>query len=479
MVTTLGWAPGRPPATGRCAMVATSQVPAAVAGLEVLRAGGSAADAAVAAAGVLCVAEPMATGLGGDAFALVWQDGECVGLDGGGPAPRTASGPVPVRGPRSVVVPGVVATWQALLDRFGRFGLDRLLGPAIDAAEAGVAAGARCAAAWSASAAAPSELGPPPRTGEVFRLTDLGRTLRQVADRGPAGFYRGPVAEAIVAASWLAEEDLAAFQPRWVTPLRAPYRGVEVVELPPPTQGVAALVGLGLLEGMENRGVLGQVRAVALALEDARAAVRDGAAVGHLLDPGRLERRRADQPRLVPQLPGGTVYVAVVDGDGMGVSLIQSLFDDFGSGVVAPGTGVVLNNRAACFAVEGAVRPGVRPYHTTIPAMVVAGDTLGGVFGVVGGFLQAQAHVQLLEALLGDGLDPQAALDRPRFRIEADGVHLEGARWPEAAALSEMGLTPVVGSNRVDFGGGQVVWLADGLLLGGSDSRKDGCALGM
>jgi len=472
------WAPGRPPTVARDGMVATSQVPAVLAGLGALRAGGSAADAAVAAAAVLCVAEPMSTGLGGDCFALVFDGSTAVGLDGGGRAPRAAGGAPARRGPRSVVVPGVVGTWSTLLERFGRLGLDRLLAPAIDAAEEGVAAGWHCAAAWAASTAAPAAWGRPPKAGEVFRLPDLGRTLRRVAEEGPAGFYSGQVAEALVRASWLEPEDLADFQARWVSPLRQGYGGLEVLELPAPTQGVAALEGLALLDRMPDRSLLSRVRAVALALEDARRVVRDGAEVEGLLDPGRLEERVREVPALVGEPPGGTVYVAAVDGDGMAVSLIQSLYEDFGSGVLAEGTGVVLNNRAACFAVEGVVRGGCRPYHTTIPGMVLAEGSLRGPFGVVGDFLQAQAHLQLVTSLVDDGLDPQAALDRPRFRIEPDGVHLEGQHWSDHRALEGAGFPVMVGSRRANFGGGQLIWVEEGRLLGGSDPRKDGCALG-
>jgi gamma-glutamyltranspeptidase/glutathione hydrolase len=475
---TMRWAPGRPPAVARDGMVATSQVPAVLAGLGALRAGGSAADAAVAAAAVLCVAEPMATGLGGDCFALVFDGDQAVGLDGGGAAPRSASGPPAARGPRSVVVPGVVGSWSALLERFGRLGLDRVLTPAIDAAEGGVAAGAHCAAAWQGSRVAPAALGRPPRVGEVFRLPELGGTLRRVAEEGPRGFYEGPVADALARASWLAPEDLAAFAARWVTPMRGTYGGLEVLEMPPPTQGVAALEGLGLLALMPDRGLVSKVRSVALALEDARRVVRDEARVDHLLAPEALAGRAEASPTLLKELAGGTVYVAVVDGEGMAVSLIQSLYEDFGSGVVAEGTGVVLNNRAACFAVEGEVQPGRRPYHTTIPGMLLADGRLRGPFGVVGGFLQAQAHVQLVSSLVDDGLDPQAALDRPRFRVEDGAVHLEGGQWPDAASLRAAGYPVVLEADRVDFGGGQLIWLEDGRLLGGSDPRKDGCALG-
>ena len=172
------------------------------------------------------------------------------------------------------------------------------------------------------------------------------------------------------------------------------------------------------------------------------------------------------------------MYLCAVDGDGMAVSFIQSLFDDFGSGVVAPGTGVVLHNRAACFSVSGRVEPGRRPYHTIIPGMLLRGDGLLGPFGVMGGYIQAQAHVQLVSAIVDDGLDPQAAVDRPRFRLEGESVLLEEGLWQVSSELERAGLTVVPSSDTVQFGGGQAILLAEHGLLGGSDSRKDGCAAG-
>lgn len=222
-----------------------------------------------------------------------------------------------------MVVPGVVGTWSTLLERFGRLQLDQLLAPAIDAAENGVAAGAHCAASWAASCAAFAEWGRPPLPGEVFRLPDLGKTLRHVAEEGPAGFYRGPVAEAVTRASWLGLEDLASFEARWVAPLGHSYGGSTVLELPPTTQGVAVLEALALLEHMEDRSLHARITAVALALGDARR---------------------------------------------MAVSLIQSLYEHFGSGVLVEGTGIVLNNRAALWRGEHrpARIPSVSHHHSRL-----------------------------------------------------------------------------------------------------------------
>jgi gamma-glutamyltranspeptidase/glutathione hydrolase len=313
--------------------------------------------------------------------------------------------------------------------------------------------------------------------GELLRQPELAETLRAIAKLGPPAFYEGPVARAIAAATWLEEEDLAGFEPRWVEPLRIGYRGHEVVELPPPTQGVAALEALGLLE-RSSPSLSSQVRCVELALEDALARVRDGADVSELIDPVYLEERRRAHAAPVSEPPAGTVYLCAVDGDRMAVSFIQSLFAAFGSHVVAPGTGVVLQNRGACFAVSGAVEPGRRPYHTIIPGLLLRGGDLLGPFGVMGGFIQAQAHVQLVSALVDDGLDPQAALDRPRFRVEGEVIHLEEGLWERAAELSQLGREVVLDTDTFGFGGGQAILVQGAALVGGSDHRKDGYAAG-
>jgi gamma-glutamyltranspeptidase/glutathione hydrolase len=263
------------------------------------------------------------------------------------------------------------------------------------------------------------------------------------------------VADAIVAASWLEHDDLRAYAPRWVEPLRLRYRGVEVLELPPPTQGVAALEALALHE----RGA-DLVTAVRLALEDALARVREGADVSELLDDAYLARRAAAPTAPVAEPGGGTVYLCVVDSERMAVSLIQSIFGAFGARVVAPGTGIVLQNRGACFAVQGRVVPGARPYHTIIPGMLLRDGALLGPFGIMGGFIQAQAHAQFVSAVVDDGLDPQAALDRRRFRVDGGELRREERLDPE-------------------FGGGQAILVHGDALVGGSDSRKDGIAAGL
>jgi gamma-glutamyltranspeptidase / glutathione hydrolase len=474
------FSPGRGPAVASTAMVSSSQPAATLAGLDVLRRGGNAADAALAAAACLCVSEPMSNGIGGDGFALVWDGGTVHGLDAGGAAPLSLdeSADVEAEGPSSVVVPALIAGWVELNRRFGRLGFDECLAPAIDLAERGVAAGYHCSYSWAHAANAPTGFGAPPAVAKVFVIPDLAGTLREVAEEGPDIFYKGAIAEAIVDASWLAMEDLAAVRPQWVSPLSVRYRGVDVFEMPPPTQGVAALEGLALLERLGEATPVNLVTAVALSLEDALREVRDGAGVDHLLDERRLDRRALEKPNFPLDLPGGTVYLCALDGDGMAVSLIQSLYGHFGSGVLVPGTGVVLNNRAACFRVVGHLQSGRRPYHTTIPGMLVRDGTLVGPFGVMGGFLQAQAHVQLVSAVVDRGLDPQAALDEPRFRIDRDAVCLEEGLWGQGAAYAPAGARAVLDPERLRFGGGQMIQVSDGRIFGGSDARKDGFAAG-
>ena len=462
-------------------MVATSQGAATRAGLRMLERGGNAMDAALAAAAMLCVTEPMSTGVGGDVFAIVWRDGEVIGLDGAGPAPRDVPDTleVAVSGRRSVNVPGAVRGWDALARRFGRFGLDACLADAIDAAERGFALGFHAARYWSEASNCPTALMPAPGPGDVVRFPDLAATLRRIATEGPDVFYSGSIADAISRASWLSLDDLESFRSSWVQPLGIAFGDVRVLELPPPTQGIVALEALGLIERMGGE-LQHTVEAVRLSLEDAFANVRDGADVGFLLEDNYLDARKGHRSGQVSEPDGGTVYLCAVDGERMAVSLIQSLFKPFGSGEMVPGTGIVLNNRAACFAVHGAIEPGRRPYHTIIPGMLLDREgALMGPFGVMGGFIQAQAHVQFVLATLEEDFNPQAALDRSRFRIEGREVHLEPGLWDQAESLLPLGLTPVRSCDVSAFGGGQAIFVRDSALVGGSDARKDGYAAGI
>jgi len=475
------------PAIARDAMVATSHPRATWAGLAALERGGNAVDAALAAACVLTVAEPTDNGPGGDAFALVWHDGVLHGLNGSGHSPTVIDDVrVDKSGPRSVTVPGAVRAWSDLAERFGRLGLDVALAPAVDLAQEGLACSARIADKWRRAESAPW---PAPGAGGRYSLPDLARTLRLIADQGPDAIYRGEIASAIAAATWLSEADLEAHRSEWVEPLRFDYRGVEVCELPPNGQGAAALLALALYDGLEP-GLHSQLEAMKLALADTYAAVHDGPLPGDFLAADRLAARRAlvradtalDPPAYEPQ-QGGTTYLCVVDGEGTAVSLIQSVYDTFGSGVVPEGTGIAVQNRAACFVEADGhpnrLAPGRRPFHTIIPGMLFEGGRLLGPFGVMGGAMQPQGHFQVVLRLVDDGDDPQAALDAPRWRVrEGRQVELEPGLWEAADRLAAFGHEVSLPDVQHGFGVGQVILSLDGALVGGSDGRGDGFAAG-
>ncbi len=472
------------PAVGGDGMVATSHPLATRAGLLALEGGGNAVDAALAAACVLTVAEPTDNGVGGDAFALVWNDGTLYGINGSGRSPvdlgaRTAADD----GPCSVTVPGAVRLWDDLAVRFGRFGLDRAVGRAAGIAEAGVACTARIAHKWSQARLAPW---PAPVLGERYRLPDLAVTLRRIEAEGPDALYLGEIAAAIAAASWLSESDLLAHRSEWVEPLRRTYRGIDVCELPPNGQGAAALLALSLYDGLESTPHFA-IEAMKLALTDTHAVVHDGPLPPDFFDEERLAARRAlvrrdaALPGMIDGPRGGTTYLCVVDGDGMAVSLIQSVYGSFGSGVVAPGTGIVLQNRAAGFSREpghpNALAPGARPFHTIIPGMLLEGGELLGPFGVMGGPMQPQGHFQVVTRLVDAGDDPQAALDAPRWRVEVDGsIALEPGLRDLADDLAARGHRIAGETGPHGFGVGQIILRYGDALIGGSDGRGDGYA---
>ncbi len=480
-----GWR--RMPAVAGDAMIATSHALASAAGLEAFRDGGNAVDAALAAAVVLTVAEPTDNGPGGDAFAIVWHDGRLHGLNGSGRSPRRIDAlRVDERGPRSVTVPGSVRAWADLAERFGRLGLDRALERGAELADRGVACTARIAHKWSLAEESPFRA---PALGERFTIPDLATTLRLLAAEGPDAFYGGRIAEAIASACWLDEDDLAAHRSEWVEPLRFDYRGVEVCELPPNGQGAAALLALALYDGLEP-GLHSQIEAMKLAFADVHAYVADEPLPAQLLDPAHLAARRAlvDPGRALEpgpsELPrGGTTYLCAVDGDGTAISLIQSLYGRFGSGVVAPGTGVVLQNRGSGFVeTEGhpnRLAPGRRPFHTIIPGMLLESGGLLGPFGVMGGPMQPQGHMQVVCRLVDHGDDPQAALDAPRWRVDG-GLHvdLEPGFWGSLDALAALGHRVRRADDLHGFGVGQAILRIGDALVGGSDGRGDGFAAG-
>ncbi|MCW5873061.1 MAG: gamma-glutamyltransferase family protein [Anaerolineales bacterium] len=541
----------RSPVVGRGGMVASSQPLATAAGLAILRAGGTAADAAVATAAALNVTEPTSTGIGGDCFALYYEakTRQVTALNGSGRAPAALTldllrqqglAELPMYHAHTVTVPGAAAGWSDLIAKHGRLSLAQVLAPAIELAEGGFPVAPLTSYFWGRGAAnqlssAPNggELlieGRAPQPGELFRNPGLARTLRALAEGGARAFYEGEIAEAIVAVlaqagGVMAAADLAGHRSTWDEPISADYRGYRVWECPPNGQGLAALLALNILSHFELTGQdpLGaerwhlMIEAMRLAFADTRWFVADPAAdpatapatapatnpspLQALLSAGYAAQRAtlldaqravADVQRGRPTAGTDTVYLSVVDGEGNACSFINSNYHGFGTGIVPKGWGFTLQNRGYGFSLDpahpNALAPGKRPYHTIIPAMITHADSgeLFACYGVMGGYMQPQGHMQVAVGLIDDGLDPQAALDRPRFCIEAGDAGLdvsieEGVPAATQARLAEMGhsLHPVSGLQRAVFGRGQII-LRDketGVLWGGSDPRADGVAM--
>ena len=432
-------------------------------------------------------------GPGGDAMAIVWHEGRLYGLNGSGRSPAELDGDAEAErfGPRSVTVPGAVRAWADLAERFGRLGLPDCLGDAIAIAERGVVAGARAASRWREAEREGRAPWPAPRAGRHYRLPGLAETLRAIASEGPDAFYRGHIAREVADACWLDEADLAAHRSEWVEPLRLDVGGIEVCQLPPNCHGAIALEALALSRGTGGLGELERlhhhIEATKLALADGLRLIADGPIPGELLDTKRLARLRGQilprraAPGVVP-VNGDTTYLCCVDEDRNAVSLIQSLFLKFGSGVLAGETGVVLHNRAACFSEhEGhpnSLAPAKRPYHTIMPGFLLEDGTALGPYGVMGGMMQPQGHLQVVAHLLA-GADPQSALDAARFRVGDLGgiggdVALEPGLWPCADGLRRLGHTVTLAQNPGDFGVGQAILIHDEGLIGGSDGRGEG-----
>ena len=503
---------------------ATSHPLGVEAGLELLRQGGNAVDAAIAMAAALTVVEPTSNGLGSDAFALVWAEGNLHGLNGSGRSPKRMA-PLPDPGDNlgwpSVTVPGAPKAWVDLHDRFGKADFSKVLVPAIRLAELGGPVPKVAAHYWAKahrrygrltrpefcgwnSVFAPG--GSPPEEGALFRSPDHGTTLRRLAETRCNDFYQGETARAIVAFSedtggTLSSEDLASHVSEWVEPVQVNYRHAEVWEIPPNTQGVVALSALGMLQSLppmpspqDAGGAHRAIEAVKCAFADAQAHVAEPKSMqvspGDFLHPKYLSRRAqsiSEQAELrrtgLPQ-KGGTVYLAAVDKNGMMVSFIQSNFMGFGSGIVVPATGVSLQNRGAGFTSEpghpNERGPGKRPFHTIIPGFLTRDGDPWGPFGVMGGHMQPQGHVQVVQGLVDCGLSPQQALDMPRWCWEQDlEVFLEQTRdheWPDEVVrdLQGRGHSAKGESSSGRYGRGQIILLDHGSYRGGSDKRTDG-----
>jgi gamma-glutamyltranspeptidase/glutathione hydrolase len=522
----------------RFGIVATSQTLASRAGAQILELGGNAVDAAVAANAVLGVVEPTSNGLGGDLFAILFEakTGKLYGLNASGWAPQKMTADwvrsrghqkMPQQGILTVTVPGCAAGWDALRRKFGTLGFDTLLKPAIYYAEEGFPLTELISAGWknaerlaSANEAFKQTFlpgGRAPGVGEIFRNPDLARSLRRIAERGRDGFYRGATAEAILqlsreAGGAMEAADLAQFEADWVQPISTTYRGWTVTELPPNGQGIAALLILNLMERFplaeygqnSTRALHVMIESKKLAYADMLRYVGDPRfseiPVQPLLSKSQAEQRAKEiqldralasvaptsAQDLKSKRAGDTIYMSAIDSEGNIVSLIQSNYSGFGSGLVAPGTGFGLQNRGALFSLEpehpNALAPRKRPLHTIIPGFMQKGDVRIG-FGIMGGWNQAQAHAQFVSNVVDFGMNIQAALEAPRFTkgtFEGLDVEIE-PRIPEStrAELTRLGhqLTVLDVPFSPKVGGGQAVMRnGQGVNFGGSDPRKDGAA---
>ncbi|WP_226654953.1 gamma-glutamyltransferase family protein [Pseudalkalibacillus hwajinpoensis] len=509
-------------------MVATSQPLAAQAGLDLLKNGGNAIDAAIATAAVLTVVEPTSNGIGGDAFALVWTKGKLHGLNGSGPSPQSISidsvkergyNEIPKYGWIPVTVPGIPASWAALSKRFGKLSLKETLAPAIHYAEEGFPVSPTLSKYWNdAYAKFEEELkgeefqhwfdtfapdGRAPEVGEVWKSTGHAETLRKIAETDATSFYQGEIADQIDAFSkayngYLTKEDLSAFELEWVDPISVQYRGYDVWEIPPNGQGLIALSALNIVKGftLDHKDSVDtyhkQIEAMKLAFVDGQKYITDecemSVAVQDLLSPSYGESRRAliGDEALMPspgQPPkGGTVYLATADDEGNMVSFIQSNYMGFGSGLVVPGTGIALQNRGHNFSMDSdhdnALKGGKRTYHTIIPGFLSKDGDPIGPFGVMGGFMQPQGHLQVITNLIDFHLNPQSALDAPRWQwVEGKRVWVESTFPPHLAeALTRKGHEIEVQLEKGAFGRGQIIWRdqQSGTLFGGTESRTDG-----
>ena len=518
-------------------VVSTSHPLAAQAGLRMLAAGGNAVDAAVACAAVMTLVEPCSNGLGSDAFCILWDGQRLHGLNASGPAPQAwtpahirrrygcTQDAMPKRGWGGVTVPGAVGAWTALSERFGRLPFADLMAPAIEIAERGYAVPVGVQGKW-AMAAALEELttqagfaqaflprGRAPAVGELFRFPDAARSLKLIAQTKGEAFYRGEIAAALAAFARdtggdLTEADLAAYRPQWVDPIQQTHAGHALHEIPPNGQGIAALIALGILRHTGYRdhgpddaaGLHLQIEAMKLAFADVYRYVAEPAAmdctVEAMLDEAYLARRAAliDSSRAMDFAPGnpvkgGTIYLTAADERGMMVSFIQSNYMGFGSGLVLPGYGVSLQNRGHCFTLADGhpnqVAPGKRPFHTIIPAFLTRDGQAQMSFGVMGGNMQPQGHLQTLVRMLDHGQQPQAACDAPRWRFNAGrSINVEPHMAPQTvAALAALGHEiGDIHDSYQDFGAGQFIWrLGDPGVEGyaaASDPRRDGAAVG-
>lgn len=512
---------------GKKGMVATSHPLAAQAGLEIIKKGGNAIDAAVAAAGCLTVVEPTSNGIGGDAFAIVWSGGRLYGLNASGPAPASISldavvkagyREIPKYGWIPVTVPGAPSAWAALSKRFGRLPLTEALSSAIMYAEEGHPIAPNVAKAWGNAYKLLRDAlrddvfrhwfetfsidGRAPRAGEVWKSPNHAGSLRKIAETNAEAFYRGDLAEKIDTFSrmhggYLRKGDLESFEPEWTDPVRINYRGYDVWEMPPNGHGIIALMALNILKGFEfnERDSVEtfhkQLEAMKLAFADGKKYITDSrkmdVAVSELLsDDYAAERRKLITGEALPPMAGkpssgGTVYLATADSEGNMVSYIQSNYMGFGSGLVIPDTGISLHNRGCNFSMDpthtNCLEPRKKPYHTIIPGFLTREGKAVGPFGVMGAFMQPQGHVQVIMNAIDFHMNPQDCLDAPRWQwVSGKTIEVERS-FPSDIAdeLSRKGHDIRINEDSGSFGRGQIIWRTeDGTLAGGTEPRTDG-----
>jgi len=532
---TCGYASQRSPVFARN-VVSTSHPLAAQAGLRILAQGGNAVDAAIATAACMTLVEPCSNGLGSDAFAIVWDGRSLQGLNASGIAPRAwtpdyfdrkhgAGTAMPRRGWDTVTVPGAVGGWVALSERYGKLPFADLMAPAIEIAERGYAVPVVVQGKWRMASEVADLVSQPgfaqtflphgraPRVGEQFRFPGAARTLRLIAGTRGEAFYRGEIAEATAAfaretGGAITAADFAAYAPQWVDTISMDYAGHTLHEIPPNGQGIAALIALGILKQFDLAALPAdstasqhlQIEAMKLAFADVYRHVGDPRAmkvqVDELLDPGYLatrarliDRNKAQDFQAGNPVKGGTIYLTAADESGMMVSFIQSNYMGFGSGVVVPGYGLSLQNRGHGFTREAGhanvVEPGKRPFHTIIPAFLMKDGQPQMSYGVMGGNMQPQGHMQTLVRMLDYRQHPQAACDAPRWRFnEGLSINVEPT-MPPATIEGLRALGHQIGDihdSYQDFGAGQFIWrLGDPAVDGyvaASDPRRDGAAVG-
>ncbi|MFD2639154.1 gamma-glutamyltransferase family protein [Piscibacillus salipiscarius] len=514
---------------GNNGMVATSQPLAAEAGLEVLKKGGNAIDAAIATAAALTVVEPTSNGIGSDSFALVWVDGKIHGLNASGYAPSGISieklkelgyDEIPTFGKVPVTVPGTPKGWAELSERFGKLPFEELFVPAIRYAEEGYPLSPTLGFHWKSAYKKFKEIfkddaiydewfnvfapnGRAPETGELWKSPGHARTLREIAKTKAESFYSGELADEIDAyftkhEGFLTKEDLSSYEAKWVDPIKVNYRGYDVWEIPPNGQGIIALMALNILKGYEFNEKDSvdtyhkQIEAMKLSFTDGLEYITQqehmDVSVEELLSDQYADARRkligdeALEPTPGEPQRGGTVYLSAADGEGNMISYIQSNYMGFGSGVVVPGTGIAMQNRGHTFSLDSehvnSLEPGKQTYHTIIPGFLSKGSEAVGPFGVMGGFMQPQGHAQVVMNMVDFDLNPQAALDAPRWQWMKDKVVKVDPLFPEhlAQALQRRGHKVERSLYHHEFGRGQII-VRDpetGVLCGGTEPRTDG-----